>query len=75
MEIVAALNSGDPAKFLSCIPVHQVREHWNVIYVRMYIFYFQDGSCNGLQHYSALGRDLLGGRKVFHVLHVCGLLI
>ena len=25
---------------------------------------FQDGSCNGLQHYAALGRDVLGGRSV-----------
>lgn len=24
----------------------------------------QDGSCNGLQHYAALGRDLLGARSV-----------
>jgi DNA-directed RNA polymerase len=24
----------------------------------------QDGSCNGLQHYAALGRDVLGGRSV-----------
>ena len=24
----------------------------------------QDGSCNGLQHYAALGRDLPGGSKV-----------
>jgi DNA-directed RNA polymerase, mitochondrial len=24
----------------------------------------QDGSCNGLQHYAALGRDLTGGRAV-----------
>ena len=23
-----------------------------------------DGSCNGLQHYAALGRDLEGGRSV-----------
>lgn len=23
----------------------------------------QDGSCNGLQHYAALGRDYLGGKK------------
>ena len=23
-----------------------------------------DGSCNGLQHYAALGRDLAGGRAV-----------
>lgn len=25
---------------------------------------YQDGSCNGLQHYAALGRDEEGGREV-----------
>ena len=24
----------------------------------------QDGSCNGLQHYAALGRDVAGGEQV-----------
>jgi DNA-directed RNA polymerase, mitochondrial len=24
----------------------------------------QDGSCNGLQHYAALGRDAAGGEQV-----------
>ncbi len=24
----------------------------------------QDGSCNGLQHYAALGRDYVGGKMV-----------
>ena len=27
------------------------------------MFNLQDGSCNGLQHYAALGRDYLGGKK------------
>ena len=26
--------------------------------------FLKDGSCNGLQHYAALGRDTLGGRAV-----------
>lgn len=25
---------------------------------------FQDGSCNGLQHYAALGRDVIGATSV-----------
>ena len=45
-EVAAALRSGDPAAYESCLPVHQ------------------DGSCNGLQHYAALGRDTVGGRAV-----------
>lgn len=46
MEINRALKSGDPASYMSHLPVHQ------------------DGSCNGLQHYAALGRDAQGGRAV-----------
>ena len=46
VEIKNALESGDPATFMSSLPVHQ------------------DGSCNGLQHYAALGRDLDGGSAV-----------
>ncbi len=46
MEIGAAIESGDPARFVSRLPIHQ------------------DGSCNGLQHYAALGRDVLGAGAV-----------
>ena len=46
MELVDAIDSGDPASFESALPVHQ------------------DGSCNGLQHYAALGRDAAGGAAV-----------
>lgn len=28
------------------------------------LYVFQDGSCNGLQHYAALGRDEKGGQMV-----------
>jgi DNA-directed RNA polymerase len=45
-EIHKANASGDPARYVSHVPVHQ------------------DGSCNGLQHYAALGRDLTGGYAV-----------
>ncbi|KAK4544467.1 hypothetical protein LTR36_004358 [Oleoguttula mirabilis] len=45
-EITAALDSPDPTKFLSTIPVQQ------------------DGTCNGLQHYAALGGDMVGAKQV-----------
>jgi DNA-directed RNA polymerase len=45
-EIINAERSGNPAEYMSRMPVHQ------------------DGSCNGLQHYAALGRDELGGSRV-----------
>ncbi|KAF6804511.1 DNA-directed RNA mitochondrial polymerase [Colletotrichum musicola] len=45
-ELKAALESPDPTKFVSHLPIHQ------------------DGTCNGLQHYAALGGDSLGARQV-----------
>ncbi|KIY01803.1 uncharacterized protein Z520_01941 [Fonsecaea multimorphosa CBS 102226] len=45
-ELTNALESPDPTKFVSRLPIHQ------------------DGSCNGLQHYAALGGDLAGARQV-----------
>jgi DNA-directed RNA polymerase len=45
-ELISALDSPDPTKFKSSLPVHQ------------------DGTCNGLQHYAALGGDLDGARQV-----------
>jgi DNA-directed RNA polymerase len=45
-EIKAALDSGDPARFVSYLPIHQ------------------DGTCNGLQHYAALGGDEWGAKQV-----------
>ena len=46
IEIVAALESGDPISYMCSMPIHQ------------------DGSCNGLQHYAALGRDEPGAIAV-----------
>nr|XP_054768975.1 DNA-directed RNA polymerase, mitochondrial-like isoform X3 [Lytechinus pictus] len=46
MELTKAIRSGDPASYVSHLPIHQ------------------DGSCNGLQHYAALGRDLVGAQQV-----------
>lgn len=45
-ELRKALDSPDPTKYVSHIPVHQ------------------DGSCNGLQHYAALGGDIEGAQQV-----------
>jgi DNA-directed RNA polymerase len=46
IELVDAIESGDPERFQSRLPIHQ------------------DGSCNGLQHYAALGRDEAGAYAV-----------
>jgi DNA-directed RNA polymerase, mitochondrial len=46
MELKNALESPNPTKFVSHLPVHQ------------------DGTCNGLQHYAALGGDLWGAQQV-----------
>ncbi|EMC91554.1 hypothetical protein BAUCODRAFT_38669 [Baudoinia panamericana UAMH 10762] len=45
-ELTKALDSPDPTKFLSTLPIQQ------------------DGTCNGLQHYAALGGDEIGARQV-----------
>ncbi|PHH68742.1 hypothetical protein CDD80_7278 [Ophiocordyceps camponoti-rufipedis] len=45
-ELKAALESPDPTKYVSYLPVHQ------------------DGTCNGLQHYAALGGDTWGAKQV-----------
>ena len=46
LEVAAALESQDPYRYMTHIPIHQ------------------DGSCNGLQHYAALGRDQAGAESV-----------
>lgn len=45
-ELRNALESPDPARYVSHLPIHQ------------------DGTCNGLQHYAALGGDVIGARQV-----------
>jgi DNA-directed RNA polymerase, mitochondrial len=45
-ELKAALESPEPTKFMSHLPIHQ------------------DGTCNGLQHYAALGGDTWGAKQV-----------
>ncbi|XP_041525870.1 DNA-directed RNA polymerase, mitochondrial isoform X2 [Microtus oregoni] len=54
MEIAQAVRSPDPAAYISHLPVHQL----------MSTPCGQDGSCNGLQHYAALGRDSAGAASV-----------
>jgi len=46
IELKNALDSPDPTKYVSNLPIHQ------------------DGTCNGLQHYAALGGDELGAKQV-----------
>jgi DNA-directed RNA polymerase len=46
MELKNALDSPDPTRYETHLPVHQ------------------DGTCNGLQHYAALGGDQAGARQV-----------
>lgn len=46
IELKRALQSPDPHRFVSHLPIHQ------------------DGTCNGLQHYAALGGDKLGAQQV-----------
>lgn len=46
IELRNALESPDPTRFISHLPIHQ------------------DGTCNGLQHYAALGGDYAGARQV-----------
>lgn len=45
-ELKKALDSPDPTKYVSHLPIHQ------------------DGTCNGLQHYAALGGDEVGAAQV-----------
>ncbi|PSR82367.1 DNA-dependent RNA polymerase [Coniella lustricola] len=45
-ELKAALESPEPTKYVSHMPIHQ------------------DGTCNGLQHYAALGGDTWGAQQV-----------
>jgi len=60
------LESDDPWQTYSmCVEIKRALEHpegpENYI---SHLPLHQDGSCNGLQHYAALGRDLLGARAV-----------
>lgn len=57
IEYIHAIDSSHPTEYLSNIPVHQVFHY-------VFLSILQDGSCNGLQHYAALGLDEKGGKQV-----------
>ncbi|KAI8539321.1 hypothetical protein RHMOL_Rhmol09G0173000 [Rhododendron molle] len=60
INLAEALRSSSPETSISHMPVHQRTES------KKFSFFdtFKDGSCNGLQHYAALGRDKLGAAAV-----------
>ncbi|KAB1211404.1 DNA-directed RNA polymerase 2B, chloroplastic/mitochondrial [Morella rubra] len=72
VNLAEALRSSSPETFISHIPVHQekmtIGETENERGKRgseLSVSVLQeDGSCNGLQHYAALGRDKLGAAAV-----------
>lgn len=57
------------------MPDFEKLENWKLgLHTSIYIYtctYMQDGSCNGLQHYAALGRDSLGARQVSTLIPTC----
>ncbi|MFS7974174.1 DNA-directed RNA polymerase 1 [Helianthus anomalus] len=59
------LNAEDPFQCLAvCINLAEALRSASPETVISYIPVHQDGSCNGLQHYAALGRDKLGASAV-----------
>jgi len=60
------LESDDPWQtFSTCVEIKRALEHpAGPEEYTSHLPIHQDGSCNGLQHYAALGRDLLGARAV-----------
>ncbi|EJU00189.1 DNA/RNA polymerase [Dacryopinax primogenitus] len=59
------LKADDPWQFLaSCIELHNALESPNPAEFESSLPVHQDGTCNGLQHYAALGGDGQGARQV-----------
>ncbi|KAJ9683025.1 hypothetical protein PVL29_018850 [Vitis rotundifolia] len=59
------LNAEDPFQFLAaCINLSEALRSSSPETTISHIPVHQDGSCNGLQHYAALGRDQLGAAAV-----------
>ncbi|XP_057491501.1 DNA-directed RNA polymerase 2B, chloroplastic/mitochondrial-like [Actinidia eriantha] len=59
------LNAEDPFQFLAaCINLSEALRSSSPETTISHIPVHQDGSCNGLQHYAALGRDKLGAAAV-----------
>ncbi|XP_067872329.1 DNA-directed RNA polymerase, mitochondrial isoform X2 [Heterodontus francisci] len=59
------MNADEPWQTLACCReiAHAVRSPDTTKYISYYPVH-QDGSCNGLQHYAALGRDVIGATSV-----------
>ena len=51
-------------KIVSKFPTRYLPRFLSFYFQIKFTFFSKDGSCNGLQHYAALGRDVLGGRSV-----------
>lgn len=58
-EIRDALLEENPVDYISHLPISQVS-----IRIISILIIFQDGSCNGFQHYAALGKDTEGAYAV-----------
>ncbi|MFH4983505.1 hypothetical protein AB6A40_010214 [Gnathostoma spinigerum] len=59
------INSDDPWQTLAaCLEIKNAIESGNPTSYVSCLPIHQDGSCNGLQHYAALGRDRQGGAEV-----------
>lgn len=48
----------------TCMELHQAYQLEDPTQYQCRLPVHQDGSCNGLQHYAGLGRDLMGGKAV-----------
>ncbi|KAB5544703.1 hypothetical protein DKX38_012815 [Salix brachista] len=74
INLSEALRSPSPETAISHTPVHQIcwlstgmyhdQELIPMFLFRFSFYFSKDGSCNGLQHYAALGRDKLGAAAV-----------
>jgi|TARA_B110000977_G_scaffold79753_1_gene107021 DNA-directed RNA polymerase len=59
------LDAEDPWQCLAtCFEIHKALESGDPVNFQCRLPVHQDGSCNGLQHYAALGRDEAGGEQV-----------
>jgi DNA-directed RNA polymerase len=59
------LHTDDPFQCLAaCCELHEALQHPNPAEFISHLPIHQDGTCNGLQHYAALGLDAAGARSV-----------
>lgn len=59
------MGADEPFQCLAaCMEIAQALRSGNPENYMSFLPVYQDGSCNGLQHYAALGRDYLGGKAV-----------